>query len=52
MIASGLSGPGRQSSGSARDFMLGAVLMDAQGQVLHFGGQVMKTSPAMTSHVC
>ena len=42
MIASGLSGPGRQSSGSARDFMLGAVLMDAQGQVLHFGGQVMK----------
>lgn len=42
MIATGLSGPGRPSSGSARDFMLGAVLLDAQGQVLHFGGQVMK----------
>jgi glycolate oxidase FAD binding subunit len=42
MIATGLSGPGRQASGSVRDFVLGADLMDAQGQVLHFGGQVMK----------
>src|SRR5450830_448444 len=42
MVAAGLSGPGRQCSGSVRDFVLGADLMDAQGQVLHFGGQVMK----------
>lgn len=42
MVAAGLAGPGRQFSGSVRDFVLGADLMDAQGQVLHFGGQVMK----------
>lgn len=42
MIATGLSGPGRQWFGAARDFVLGADLMDAQGQILHFGGQVMK----------
>ncbi len=41
-VASGLSGPRRASSGAARDFVLGAVLMDGQGQVLTFGGQVMK----------
>lgn len=42
MVAAGLSGPGRQFSGAVRDFVLGADLMDAQGQELHFGGQVMK----------
>ena len=42
MVAAGLSGPGRQSSGALRDFVLGADLIDAQGQQLHFGGQVMK----------
>ena len=42
MVAAGLSGPARASVGSLRDFVLGAVLMDGQGQVLHFGGQVMK----------
>ncbi len=41
-IASGLSGPRRASSGALRDFVLGAVLMDGRGQVLTFGGQVMK----------
>jgi glycolate oxidase FAD binding subunit len=41
-IACGLSGPRRQAAGAARDFVLGAVLMDAKGEVLHFGGQVMK----------
>ncbi len=41
-IACGLSGPRRHAAGSARDFVLGAVLMDGEGQVLHFGGQVMK----------
>jgi len=42
MVAAGLSGPARAAAGAVRDFVLGAVLMDAQGQVLHFGGQVMK----------
>jgi glycolate oxidase FAD binding subunit len=42
MVASGLSGPRRATAGSVRDFMLGAVLMDATGELLHFGGQVMK----------
>ncbi len=41
-IASGLSGPRRATSGAVRDFLLGAQLMDGQGQVLNFGGQVMK----------
>ena len=42
MVASGLSGPRRQAVGALRDFVLGAVLMDGKGEVLHFGGQVMK----------
>ena len=42
MVAAGLSGPARSSVGAVRDFVLGAVLMDAKGEVLHFGGQVMK----------
>ena len=41
-IASGLSGPRRAASGAVRDFVLGAVLMDGTGEVLTFGGQVMK----------
>ncbi len=42
MVAAGLSGPSRAAAGAVRDFVLGAVLMDAQGEQLHFGGQVMK----------
>lgn len=42
VVASGLSGPRRASAGAVRDFMLGVVLMDGSGEVLHFGGQVMK----------
>ena len=41
-IAAGLSGPRRATSGAVRDFVLGAVLMDGKGEVLTFGGQVMK----------
>ncbi|MEO7496133.1 MAG: glycolate oxidase subunit GlcE [Massilia sp.] len=41
-IASGVSGPRRASSGAVRDFILGAVMMDGRGEVLTFGGQVMK----------
>jgi glycolate oxidase FAD binding subunit len=42
VVASGLSGPRRASAGAVRDFVLGAVLMDGRGEVLRFGGQVMK----------
>lgn len=42
MVASGLSGPRRQQAGAVRDFVLGAVLINGNGEVLHFGGQVMK----------
>lgn len=41
-VAAGLSGPRRHSAGALRDFVLGAVLMDGRGEVLRFGGQVMK----------
>jgi glycolate oxidase FAD binding subunit len=41
-IAAGLSGPRRASSGALRDFVLGAKLLDGKGEVLTFGGQVMK----------
>lgn len=41
-IAAGLSGPRRSAAGAARDFILGAVVMNGRGEVLHFGGQVMK----------
>jgi len=42
MVASGLSGPARASSGAVRDFLLGAVLLNGRGEALTFGGQVMK----------
>jgi glycolate oxidase FAD binding subunit len=42
IIACGLSGPRRSQAGAARDFVLGAVLLSADGQLLHFGGKVIK----------
>ena len=42
IIATGLSGPRRMQAGAARDFVLGAHLMTGDGEVLRFGGQVMK----------
>ena len=41
-IASGLSGPRRPYSGSARDFVLGARIINGSGEILQFGGEVMK----------
>jgi len=41
-IAAGLSGPRRASVGAVRDFVLGTKIMDGKGEVLTFGGQVMK----------
>ncbi|HKD54846.1 MAG TPA: glycolate oxidase subunit GlcE [Steroidobacteraceae bacterium] len=42
VVAAGLSGPRRIYAGAARDFVLGARLLTAQGELLRFGGQVMK----------
>jgi glycolate oxidase FAD binding subunit len=42
MVASGLAGPRRAFAGSIRDFVLGAKLLDGNGQVLKFGGRVIK----------
>ena len=42
VLACALSGPRRASAGALRDFVLGAVVMDGHGEVLTFGGQVMK----------
>ena len=41
-IAAGLAGPRRAAAGAVRDFVLGAKLIDGRGQVLQFGGAVMK----------
>ncbi|SAL12169.1 glycolate oxidase subunit GlcE [Caballeronia humi] len=41
-IAAGIAGPRRAWTGAPRDFVLGAVVMNGHGQVLHFGGQVVK----------
>lgn len=41
-VASALSGPARASLGSARDYVLGLQMLDGKGQLLNFGGQVMK----------
>jgi glycolate oxidase FAD binding subunit len=41
-VACGLSGPRRPYAGAVRDFVLGVVIVDGRGDVLRFGGQVMK----------
>jgi glycolate oxidase FAD binding subunit len=41
-IACGLSGPRRPYSGSARDFVLGCQVLNGRGEIMRFGGQVMK----------
>ena len=41
-VAAGLSGPSRASAGSLRDFILGVTLLNGRGELLTFGGQVMK----------
>jgi len=42
MVAAGLSGPSRPAVGSVRDHVLGATMLNGKGEVLTFGGQVMK----------
>ena len=42
MVAAGLAGPSRAAVGGVRDFVLGVALLNANGDVLRFGGEVMK----------
>ena len=42
MVAAGLSGPARASAGAVRDFVLGLTMVNGRGELLTFGGQVMK----------
>ena len=42
MIAAGLAGPARASVGSVRDYVLGVTMLNGRGELLTFGGQVMK----------
>lgn len=42
MVACGLSGPRRASSGSVRDCILGTEIINGKGETLRFGGRVMK----------
>ncbi|MEN8218940.1 MAG: glycolate oxidase subunit GlcE [Pseudomonadota bacterium] len=41
-IACNFSGPRRPYMGAARDFVLGCQLLNGKGEILHFGGEVMK----------
>jgi glycolate oxidase FAD binding subunit len=42
MVAAGLAGPARAAVGGVRDYVLGATLLNGRGELLSFGGQVMK----------
>ncbi|MEO8081303.1 MAG: glycolate oxidase subunit GlcE, partial [Caldimonas sp.] len=42
MIAAGLAGPARAAAGSVRDHLLGVTLLSGEGELLHFGGRVIK----------
>ena len=42
MVAAGLAGPARVAVGSVRDFVLGVTMLNGRGELLTFGGQVMK----------
>jgi glycolate oxidase FAD binding subunit len=42
MVAAGLSGPSRAAAGSLRDHLLGVTLISGSGELMHFGGRVIK----------
>ncbi len=41
-VATGLAGPRRAFAGGIRDFILGVKILDGRGEVLNFGGRVIK----------
>ena len=41
-LATGISGPRRAYTGSARDAILGVKIINGEGEIVSFGGQVMK----------
>lgn len=41
-VAAGISGPARPYTGAVRDFVLGTKVMNGRGEILRFGGEVMK----------
>ena len=41
-VACNLSGPRRAYAGAARDFVLGSKVLNGKGEILQFGGEVMK----------
>ncbi len=42
IVATALAGPRRVSAGGVRDFVLGVRILNGRGEILRFGGQVMK----------
>ncbi len=42
VVASGLAGPRRAYAGGVRDFVLGVKILDGRGEILQFGGRVIK----------
>jgi glycolate oxidase FAD binding subunit len=42
MVAAGLAGPARASVGPVRDYVLGLTMVNGRGELLTFGGTVMK----------
>jgi len=42
VVAAGISGPRRAYTGSIRDAILGVDIINGDGKIVHFGGQVMK----------
>jgi glycolate oxidase FAD binding subunit len=42
MVAAGLAGPSRAAAGSVRDHVLGMTLVSGTGELLQFGGRVIK----------
>ena len=49
-IAAGLSGPRRPYAGAARDYVLGVEIINGRGELLKFGGRVIKDISDLPDH--